>query len=319
MKINTRVAIMLWVALGLVIIGIITYGITGRRSTLFRIAAGGAAVGAVAAGVTDNSSGGNIDITSRLPLEPNDSLDLNFSIGEITVSHSDDNQIHVTQRAKNIRESQILELTRSGSTVSVRPKGGDISWFGLNNVKNEVDVRIPAVFSGDLRISLSAGKLDILDGFSTDRLELSVSAGSLRSDSALTSKEAELTVSAGGIDLRSLQTDHFSLSTSAGELKIRGLTGSGRVRTSAGRVIAERLELTGDIDISTSAGSVTIGLAGDPGLEYELKASAGAIRTYFGASTSGSSKTVSGTYGNAPYYSLKAETSAGSVSINKVS
>jgi lia operon protein LiaG len=178
-----------------------------------------------------------------------------------------------------------------------------------------VDIYIPAAYAEDLNVTLSAGDLTIDDGYSLKNLEIRVSAGDFSSAGKLTAKTAALTVSAGDLKLGSLAADTYQLTTSAGALRIDALTGSGKVKTSAGEIVLNKVDIVDSLEIGASAGSITVVLLGDPSLDFSAKTSAGSVTTYFGANSSGLGKTISQQVGDAPYKKLSITTSAGSVDI----
>jgi hypothetical protein len=312
MKKKISLLIGFWVVLALVIIAVIIVGIVAPTRY------------AAAAEVQQNETGGSTMQTyldETLPLDGINTIDLHTNVSQTTIHHAEGDQFRVVQRGRNISDNFLLDVTNKSGAITVRSKGNGrrISFFNfiLDPLPKEsyVDIYIPAAYAENLNVTLSAGDLDIDDAYSLNNLEIHVSAGDLSSDGYLTAQTAALTVSAGDLELDALNAGTYQLNTSAGALRIGALTGSGKVKTSAGEIVLDKVEIADTLDISASAGSITVGLLGDPSLDFSAKTSAGSVTTYFGANSSGLGKTISQQVGNAPYKKLSVSASAGSVNI----
>jgi lia operon protein LiaG len=309
MKKKISLLIGFWTVLALVIITVIVVGIARPRAS---------------SGEQQNETGGSSMQTyldETLPLDGVKTIDLRMSAAKTTIHHAEGGQFRVVQRGRDLPDKQFLEITNGSDAIQVLSKGGS-SRFNFFNLfldplpkESYVDIYIPAAYAEDLNVSLSAGNLNIDNAYSLNNLEIHVSAGDLSSDGKLAAKNAELSVSAGGLTLDSLRADRYQLTTSAGGLHIGALTGSGKVKSSAGEIVLDTVDIADTLDISASAGSITVGLLGNPSLDFSAKTTAGSVATYFGANSSGVGKSVSQKVGEAPYKKLTVSTSAGSVDI----
>lgn len=313
MKRSILLMICMWSVIAVIIVGVIITGlsfygfsITGRRSTSSIVYSDD--------GVVNYSDEDGVVVDEQVSMDNISSLKLDMSAGNVTICYSDDDSLRVVQYGKNIPEQQILEVSKSGSTARVKSKGGiQIFSWGINTTNN-IDIYIPEDYSGDLHVGLSAGDLNITDDFSVDDLEIKVSAGSFNGDSQLSAKYADVSLSAGGLDLTDLIADSYSISASAGSIRIKNLTGSGKVSSSAGKIRIDSVDITDKINLKSSAGSIEIALAGNPSLDYDISVSAGSISTYFDNSKE---KNITGKYGNGDYKKLEASSSAGSITITE--
>lgn len=301
-----------WAVLAIVIVAIIAMGMTTSSS------------GSRGTQITE-SGGDNMQVylDETLSMDGVEDIELEMSAARTTLRHAENNEFRVVQKGENIPDEFVLTVDKSGGTIKLRTKGkglriGFFSMF-LDPLPKEsyVDIYIPAGYDKDLDMRLSAGDLEIAGDYALDDLEIHVSAGGLYSSSSISAKEADLSVSAGDLDLDILKAGNFKFSTSAGSLTIGELTGSGKINASAGEINLKKVAIADRLEIGASAGSIRVGLAGDPSLDFTAKTTAGSVTTYFGADSSGVGSSISRKIGDGPYKTLSVSTSAGSVEIVK--
>ncbi|MDL2233208.1 DUF4097 domain-containing protein [Ruminococcaceae bacterium OttesenSCG-928-L11] len=246
---------------------------------------------------------------------------LSAGVTEMTVYPSEDGKLRVVQTGRNISERYLITVTKSGSGFDIVPalenQGG--MQFGSTpwDMKNYVDVYLPATFTGKLKARTSAGSMCIEGAYTVDDLELRVSAGDLVCNGILTAKEADLHTSAGSLEVKTLNAETFEADTSAGSIEIGSLSGSGKLSSSAGDIDVDSLTIDDSLTLKTSAGSISVGIAGDPDIELNGKLSAGSIRTYFSSGSDIVKGRISVTTGDGPYKKIEANTSAGDIHIRK--
>jgi DUF4097 and DUF4098 domain-containing protein YvlB len=100
-------------------------------------------------------------------------------------------------------------------------------------------------------------------------------AGSLQINGLLDVKYFEAELTAGGIDIDELKTQDAEITTSAGSIEIGLLEGKGKIRSSAGNILVS--ELSGSADMKSSAGSVKTGIVRMDGT-VKLHSSAGSVK-----------------------------------------
>lgn len=315
MKGNRSIFLIFWSSLAIIILSMLIGGLIFGSSA--KVRQNGMPASTPVATEDDNMT---VYLDETISMDGIDMIQLNPAAGEMTVRHSEDGNFRIVQRGSNLDERFLVTVSNSGSEIRVQPaaRSGISGWFGVSWPKeNYIDVYIPSGYSRELGIKLSAGDLRIRDAFELSGMDIHVSAGKLVSDAALSAAKAELNVSAGGLDMASLQSGNYKLRTSAGKLKIADLKGSGEISSSAGAIELPRVEIADKLSIHSSAGSIKLGLAGDPSLDFTARSSAGSVKTYFGAEASGAGGKVSRQVGDPPYKILEVSSSAGSIRIEK--
>lgn len=302
--------VLFWIILGLIILGIMVAGFAGVSFY--------SANPVVSEGVTENMA----VVDQTLPIDGIKDMNISISASRTTVQHSENSDFRIVQTGHNVPDKMKLEVYKEGSTIRVVPAGANMAkpsnWFNLSfSFDSQVTIYIPADYSENLSLKVSAGNMKIQDDLSLAQLTINMSAGDLSSDAKISADEAKLTMSAGGLDLEHLSAKEYKIGSSAGKVAIESLIGGGKISASAGSVALDSVEITGDTKITSSAGSIHMKLAGDPGLDFKGVTSAGSLRTYFDTAEKRTNSSLTCTVGSAPYHKLQVSSSAGSVDIQK--
>jgi DUF4097 and DUF4098 domain-containing protein YvlB len=207
-------------------------------------------------------------------------------------------------------KSNPVEITQNGNTVTIRsrhPVKAVWSFWGSNRSEGKYVINVPAQFSanlktaggeisvrdltGDMKVHTSGGGLQ-LSGLHGP-LEGNTSGGAIRvTDCA---GEIHIKTSGGGIDVAggsgtleghtsggsvTVKNFHGSahVETSGGGIELENIAGEIKGSTSAGAVSAVLVTpLTGPVNLSTTAGSVTVRVAENAAFDLDASTSAGGV------------------------------------------
>ncbi len=313
-------------------------------------------VGGVAlqAGITDV-------LTESFQVEPGGTLYIESDLGEISVLTHNQNTVEV----KVVREAQAgnrskAEKAFENFTVEIEQEDDGVritgdkkeSGFSLFNMASDLrvkyEIRVPAVYSADLKTadgSIAMGDLDgkvqaqtaggslkfgniagpILGSTAGGSIELkscgsdvklrtaggSVQVGDVNGD-------AQVTTSGGSIRIGEVQ-GKVEAETSGGSIRIEGVAHSVKARTSGGSVSASLLgQPRAECSLSTSAGGVTVTIPENVQLNIKARTFGGKVHTDLPLSVKGdlSQSRIEGTLnGGGPI--LKLETMGGNIAIYK--
>lgn len=243
-------------------------------------------------------NGANIDETKTEPLQAGDSLSVVSSLCSVTVTE-DEEAAGVTARlygtAIGLGERPELEITRSGSAVTVRAGKPGLRFIGWN-VRMKLDITVPAGFSGGFSCSSSAGSVTVDCDMEVDSFSVSSSAGSVRVRNVrsrgvadihssagsvnagdIEAASADIHSSAGSVRVESCKAGTVKLHSSAGSVSAGGLSGTVNASSSAGSVDVTLLDIAGDANISSSAGRVTVTLPENANANLDASTSAGNV------------------------------------------
>ena len=203
-----------------------------------------------------------------------------------------------------------IVINKDGNTVTVRARRLDKrswSWSGSMNMDGKYTIRVPKHFNldlttgggaivageinGSLKASTSGGKLKL--SHMKGPVDAKTSGGSIM----LTQCEGALNVktSGGGINA-SGGAGSLDARTSGGSIEVRDFKGDTIVKTSGGRLSFDNIggkvvgetnggsisaglvsPVPGDVELSSSAGSIVVNVPTDAALNIEARASSGSV------------------------------------------
>lgn len=189
---------------------------------------------------------------------------------------------------KNVAAEQVMITSTSGEV-----RTGELT-------AKEIEI---STTSGDIRLDKAAGRLLA----TSTSGEVTVSDGSGERKVSTTSGDIRIS----GIDSR------FSVSSTSGEVTLEGQSGFGTVGTTSGDTRLSVAQLTGDLDIDTSSGEVTLQLSRDESLQFKATTVSGTISTFFDDVLSFSKKgdRAEGSIGNDSKNKVTVTTTSGDIRV----
>jgi len=188
---------------------------------------------------------------------------VDVSGGDVTVNRGAQGVVnlalrqHVRARSDRAADSAIgrydVAMEQKGDTVTLRARGREGRDWGWDGVDFSASIDVPP----DVRLDIktSGGKVRV-GGERTAAVKLRTSGGSVRVD--------------GG----SGDTD---ISTAGGEIVVRRALGGLRARTSGGNVDVRYLNMTRDVDLTSSGGSIDVRVARNAAFTFDARSNGGNI------------------------------------------
>lgn len=284
-------------------------------------------------GLVVNTSGGSIQVdgnagsetTVEMHVRPNNNR--NLSKSEIQEILDRDYEISIVQNGSTIEARARKKnktnwrnglsisfriLTGTNVTTDLNTSGGSIRIANLNgrqNFRTSGGSLTASNIQGNINGQTSGGS--ITAEHSEGDIQLSTSGGSIRLDDLSGSIRVE---TSGGSIKGSDIKGTLHAETSGGSINLVDLSCVLDARTSGGGVTAELVDLPGDVNLSTSAGSVNLTIPGNSAADLNLKGmrvNANNLNNFNGTNSKGR---LSGTL-NGGGKSISASTSAGSVNL----
>ena len=222
--------------------------------------------------------------------------------------------------------------------ISVRTVSGEISVDRELSLQQKLKL---SSTSGDIttrnvaaeQVSVASTSGEVRTGELTAKeIEISTTSGDIRLDKAdgrllATSTSGEVTVSDGNGERKVNTTSgdirisgfdgKFSISSTSGEVTLEGQSGFGAANTTSGDVRLSVAQLTGDLDIDTSSGEVTLQLSRDESLQFKATTVSGTISTFFDDALSFSKKgdRAEGSVGNDSKNKVTVTTTSGDIRV----
>ena len=189
---------------------------------------------------------------------------------------------------KNVAAEQVMIASTSGEV-----RAGELTAKEIEISTTSRDIRLDKA-AGRLLATSTSGEVTVSDG--SGERKVSTTSGDIR---------------ISGIDSK------FSVSSTSGEVTLEGQSGFGTVGTTSGDTRLSVAQLTGDLDISTSSGEVTLQLSRDESLQFKANTGSGTISTFFDDVLSFSKKgdRAEGSIGNDSKNKVTVTTTSGDIRV----
>lgn len=169
-------------------------------------------------------------------------IEVSFSSPETTFFTTNNSNVKAaltgSVRTTNTDAVPYLVMTRSGDTLMIKEERRSNVVMGFFNSDIKLDISLPESFHGDLTVNGSSGRLNI---------------------SRLVLQTLEANLSSGTMNLGNIEAQSLMVKTSSGSFRLDKFAGgSAYFQTSSGSKKLGTLELTGDLTIHSSSGSVNV-------------------------------------------------------------
>ncbi|GGE44557.1 hypothetical protein GCM10011391_24190 [Pullulanibacillus camelliae] len=218
----------------------------------------------------------------HLSVEHIKNIDLLATSTSIQVCPSDDELLLVElsgKVTKNVKNSWEIsdQVSRKHQTIHITARyvrDGGFHIFSFSNVK--MIVHVPRRYYDSIKVKTTSGSIK-LDHVSSQSLFLKSSSGSIQSSESTAAKlyrmetssgsikalrndaeTMELSTNSGSIKADLQSADRMLLKTASGSIKARQLDGEVEARTSSGSIKGEDITMTGDWQLKSSSGSVSL-------------------------------------------------------------
>lgn len=249
------------------------------------------------------------------PKRTNNMINFNrYMYTEIWLPAGYEGEISVKTVSGEIRVDRDLSLQQK---LKLSSTSGDIT---TKNVAAEQvmiastsgEVRLGEVTAKEIEISTTSGDIRL------DKADGRLSAASTSGEVTVSDGNGERKVNTTSGDIRISGVDgRFSVSSTSGEVTLEGQSGFGAASTTSGDVRLSVAQLTGDLDIDTLSGEVTLQLSRDESLQFKATTSSGVISTFFDDALAFSKKgdRAEGSVGNDSKNKVTVTTTSGDIRV----
>lgn len=246
-----------------------------------------------------------------IPLQDINSIDIGYVSEAISLCYADDENITICEYMSKDTPDLYAVVQQNGSELSIK-SGHRI---GKITLRSYVIVYLPASWSGSLSLGTVSGSIKSEVAWALSSLNAKSTSGSIKITSVSASL-IRLSSTSGSIAMQHA-VGYIEANTVSGSIKIESAEGGGVFKTISGSVRANFTELQGHITANCTSGSLRLGLPSSASFELNAKSTSGNIHTGFDSLITYTNRNKAhGFIGQAPYFTVSAQTISGSIHIN---
>lgn len=264
------------------------------------------------------------------------------SISEVTISYDEENvtfyesgndELVIKEYMTENKNSYHAKIDQSDDSIKISEGGKP---FFKDGFYRYIEVYLPASYHEKLTVTTTGGDIDITRlELSLHELRIDSTAGAVRLNTAKT-QSLYLSATSGILDADNLDADTIRIATTSGNFfceklegnvtyittsgsaHIKSANGSGTYRANnSGELNVIYTKAIGDLSFYNKNGSIHVTLPADLEFEFEAATKNGSISTAFQENISIDGRTASGTVGEHPIVTVRAETTNGNIEVKQ--
>lgn len=278
-------------------------------------------------------------------------LEFDFSSMDITVYHTEENELQVKLLAnRELRADERFISSKDSGRILIQNRPMQVFSFLWFSGFKKLEVYLPAAYQEKLSIKTSSGDVTLPDDtLHLKQVQLHASSGNLRGGT-VQAEEFSINVTSGDIRLQQVKSTRYQvqvtsgntsinaidgigsiggssgdirigtltggeqdISTASGNITLERFTGSGAISTQSGEVRMASVLPQGDLDVRVTSGNVSMGLEKAAAVKLEASATSGTIRSTMPLTYGHDDKRASGEIGANPSAMLSIRTTSGDI------
>lgn len=271
--------------------------------------------------------------------------ELSFSldgIAEIIISYDDEDVRFLQSNNDNLVIKEYMSKNKDSYHANVYQKGSSIKIseggkpFFKDGFVRRIEVYLPASYNETLKVTTTDGSIDITSMVPDMKsLRIDCTSGVVKLNEAIAS-DIYLSSTSGKLDLGAIKADRIRIDTTKGSVvckRIEGAVsytstggnaeflsavGSGTYTSNnSGKLSVIYEEVTGDLSLYNKNDNVELTLPSVLEFEFEAITKNGSVDTNFQENLSANDNMASGTVGENPTVTVKAETKNGNIEVTR--
>lgn len=251
-------------------------------------------------GIWKNSSS-NFQEVKKDVLSPEQGIEMDLKNIDVKVCLIESDEVEVIQSSNADEKEEIVEVQQNGNQIVIKSKTssdkGSWSLLGIDDwrkkSKGQIEVKVPKSFRGTLDIKTSSGEVNIEDELILPSLCIAtssgdISLGEIQSESQLQTtsgkilvnkligKSHQLETTSGEISINEIE-GQWEMHTTSGAIELGKLKGYGKGKSTSGEISINQFTLTGDVDLKTVSGEVTLNFSSDSSATITMQSTSGEL------------------------------------------
>lgn len=230
-----------------------------------------------------------------------DNLSVSTTSGEITLLDE--------YTLKNID----LSFSSGGATINENIYASKIN---VSSTSGDIEFKKNVTSESDISVTCSSGNIKFFGDVVASSININVTSGNIRLYSRMTANSINIRLSSGNVVLEYADVASYYIYATSGNITCRSISGGGTVKVSSGTVDLSLVEPTGNIDVSSTSGTIKLKVQASLSFTFSARVTSGSIRTSFATLTNGNYKTA--TVGDNPTANITLDASSGTIRVDVI-
>lgn len=256
---------------------------------------------------------------------------ISYANASLKVEASDGEKVKIREYMSRNNPDYQVRTELSSDTLKVIQ--GNVPHFLPLKIK--VQILIPKQFAGDLQILNRSGNLQVqgltnlnrinsdvrsgliyLNNIKNNQLMINANSGKVTLDNVYVQGAMAIDSRSGVTELSSVYSPDFNIEARSGSIKGVDVSGAGKVLAKSGTIKLIFKEITGDISVDNSSGTIKMMMPENDSYAFDLEAKSGSVKMKHQADFKHDVPNLKeGVVGNDPQYTLTARAKSGTIKV----
>ncbi|WP_147566586.1 DUF4097 domain-containing protein [Clostridium tyrobutyricum] len=303
----TKILIVIWVIIAITASCFLVYGIRykGIKGFSFENRFGEANI---------------IQKDENIAIKGYDNINIDFPSSDIFVSTTDGNNLKVVQKAStNLKDAEKFIVDRQNNSIVIRKNSNRVfNIFDFGNFNEKIELYIPKNYTKNLNIHVASGDITFNSDIKLNDIECSQSSGDFHVNNSITGSNIYIKSISGDITAEKLNSKHYDIHATSGDLDINSISGSGNVKTISGDVKINYSGINEYSNMSSTSGDINLIVPENMSFEFDGNCTSGNVNANFPLNYQNERKSrASAKVGSGPYKKINANAVSGDIKISK--
>lgn len=265
---------------------------------------------------------------ANIAIKGYDNINLDFPSSDVLVNTTDGNSLRVVQKAStNLKDVEKFIVDIQNNSIIIRKNNNRVfNIFNFGNFNEKIELYIPKNYTKNLNIHVASGDITFNSDIKLNDIECSQSSGDFHVNNSITGNNIYIKSISGDITAEKLNSKHYDIHATSGDLDINSISGSGNIKTISGDI---KTNYSGDIktnysgineysNTSSTSGDIKLRVPENLSFEFDGNCTSGNVNANFPLNYKNERKSrASAKVGSEPYKKINANAVSGDIEISK--
>lgn len=248
--------------------------------------------------------------TETIPLLGISSIEISYGSDHITFFQGSGDNIIIKEYMSKNKEKYYAKVSSSSNTVTIQTGKRPTS----TTFNSYVEVYLPSDYAGQLSVKNKSGAIKSDVDYKLSDLYIESTSGAIDLGN-LTADNINTKTTSGSITCSTI-AGNVSAETSSGKLQFSEVSGSGSFKADSSEIELGLSEITGNVTAYSKSGMLHVTAPAKVGFQLSATTKSGKINNSLSGNLNATERSLTGTVGDNPQYTIELTTSSGNIEVN---